>query len=93
MALVVLVNGPLDSSPVEQHRQVVTRKYISRGRGTSYYIEFSSWRPDRTTERASVSPKRYAEFQVNDPVIIDVHKGALGIPWMGTIHKTTIDLR
>ena len=91
MAVIVLVNGPLDGSPVEQHQQVVTRKYISRGRGTSYYVEFSSWRPDRATERVSVSPNRYTEFRVNDPVIIDVHKGALGIPWMGTIHKTTID--
>lgn len=93
MAIIVLVNGPLDRSPVEQHQQVVTRKYITRGRSTSYYVEFSSWRPDRATERASVSPKRYAEFQVHDPVIIDVHKGALGIPWMGTIRKTTVDLR
>jgi hypothetical protein len=91
MAMIVLVNGPLDSSPVEQHQQAVTRKYITRGRSTSYYVEFSSWRPDHATERASVSPKRYAEFQVNDPVIIDVHKGALGIPWMGTIRKTRID--
>jgi hypothetical protein len=29
--------------------------------------------------------------QVDDPVIIDVHKGALGIPWMGTIRKTMED--
>jgi hypothetical protein len=91
MALIVLVNGPLDRSPATQHHQVVTRKYITRGRSTSYYVEFSSWRPDHATERASVSPRRYAKFQVNSPVIIDVHKGALGIPWMGTIRTTMED--
>ncbi len=88
---VLFLNGALDHSPVEQHRQVVTRRYITRGRSTSYYVEFSSWRPDRATERASVSPKKYAEFQANGPVIVDVHKGALGIPWMGTIRKTMED--
>jgi hypothetical protein len=91
VGLVVCVNGALDHAPVATHQQFVTGKYISRGRSTSYYIEFTSWRPDRTTERASVSTTRYAEFQIDDPVFIDVHKGALGIEWMGTIRKTATD--
>lgn len=93
IAAIVFVNGALDRSPAEQHRQVVTRKYITRGRSTTYYVEFSSWRSGHTRERASVSPRRYAEFQVNDPVIIDLHKGELGISWMGTIRRTTEVLR
>ncbi len=91
VALVVCVNGGLDRSVVETHQQSVTAKYISRGRSTSYYVEFTSWRPDHTAERASVSSRRYAEFQINDPVVVDVHKGAVGIAWMGTIRRSAMD--
>lgn len=89
IALVVIANGTLDRAPIEQHRQVVMQKFISRGRSTSYNIVFSSWRPDHSFERVSVSWEKYAQFQINDPVIVDVHRGALGIPWMGTIRKET----
>jgi len=87
IALVVIANATLDRASIEQHRQVVTQKFISRGRSTSYNIVFSSWRPDRSFERVSVSSEKYAQFQIHDPVIVDVHRGALGIPWMGTIRR------
>jgi hypothetical protein len=87
VAAVLLINGALDRSPAEEHNQVVLQKYITHGRSTSYNIVFSSWRPGHASEKRSVSPDIYAQFRVNDRVVIEVHKGALGIPWAGKIHK------
>jgi len=86
LALVVVINAKLDRSVVEQHQQVVTRKFVSRGRSASSNLEFSSWR-NRPFERISVSRQTYDQFQVNQPIIVDLHRGALGIPWIGAIHR------
>jgi hypothetical protein len=86
VALVVVINAKLDHSAVEQHQQMVTRKFVSRGRSASNNIEFSSWR-NRPFERISVSRQIYDQFQVDQPIIVDLHRGALGIPWIGAIHK------
>lgn len=86
VALVVVINAQLDRAAVEQHQQVVTRKFVSRGRSASNNIEFSSWR-NRPFERISVSRQTYDQFQVNQPIIVDLHPGALGIPWIGAIHR------
>ena len=86
LGLGLWLNGSLDHSPPESHRQVVTGKFTSHRRhGTSYYIELTSWREHRTTERVSVPPRQYAQFQVDDPIIVEVYRGALAIPWIGKI--------
>jgi hypothetical protein len=87
LAAVLLANGAMDRLPIDQHEEVVTRKTIHHGKGTSYYIEFSSWRPDRGFEKVPVSAQTYSEFQVNDRIVVDIHRGALHIPWMGTLHR------
>jgi hypothetical protein len=88
LALAFWINGALDHSAPELHRQVVTRKTVSHGRhGTGYYIEFTSWRPQRTTERIGVPYQQYLEMQVDDPIIVDLHRGALAIPWIGGVRK------
>jgi hypothetical protein len=87
VAAVVLVNGALDSSAVEPHTAIVTRKIVSRGKGVSYYLEISSWRPNRSSERVHVSYGVYLQLRINDPVILEVHPGALGIPWIEGVRK------
>jgi hypothetical protein len=42
LAGVVVMNGALDPFPITRHSQVVTRKWVSHGRSTSYHIEISS---------------------------------------------------
>jgi hypothetical protein len=84
---VLFLNGALDHSPVEQHRQVVTRTIVAYGRSTSYYLEFTSWRANRTHEKVMVSERWYHEAKRGDPVIVEAHKGALGIPLLASVHK------
>jgi hypothetical protein len=86
VALVIVVNAKVDHSAVEQHQQVVTRKFVTHGRSSSNNIEFSSWR-NRPFEKISVSRQTYDHFQVNQPIIVDLHHGALGIPWIGAVHR------
>jgi hypothetical protein len=89
LGFVLWANGAMDHSVVETHRQLVTRKFISHGRhSVSYHIEFTSWRAKRTTEQAEVSHQQYAQLHMDDPIIVELHKGALGIAWLGKIQKT-----
>jgi hypothetical protein len=88
VGFVLWANGAMDHHPVESHRESVTRMFISNGRhGTSYHIEFTSWRSNRTTEKGEVSFHQYHQLHIDDPIIIDVHPGALGIAWIGAIRK------
>jgi hypothetical protein len=88
LGLALWVNGAMDRTPIETHTQFVTRKFVSHGRhGTSYHIEFTSWRSSRNTEQASVSNQVYGQLHVNDPVLVEMHKGALGVAWLGAIHR------
>ncbi len=88
-AAFVLLNGALDHSTAERHHVFVTHKIENHGRSASYYIEFDSWRPNKTTEKIHVSYSVYRQFQIDDPVILEVHRGVFGIPWVSGINKAT----
>ena len=84
---IVLVNGALDHSPVEKHRQTVRRTILeheSRNQ-TSYYVECSSWR-GRSHEKLMVSSRDYLTYRPGDPIIVETHRGALGIPRLVSVH-------
>jgi hypothetical protein len=89
LALALWLNGALDPSVPETHRELVTRKYVAHGRRgrSSYYVEFTSWRANRTTENVNIRYQLYRQIQVDDPILIDVHRGALAIAWIGAVRK------
>jgi hypothetical protein len=87
VAAVLLANGALDHSPIESHPGVVTQKLVSRGKSNSYYLETPSWRSGRSFEKLQVSYRVYTQFQINDPIVVEVHRGAFGIPWLGAVRK------
>jgi hypothetical protein len=86
--MVLVTNGALDYSPAEQHRETVTRTILEHGRRGSiyYYLETTSWRPHHTREKIGVSERKYLDFKVGDPVIVETRKGALGIPLLVSTH-------
>jgi hypothetical protein len=86
---ILFLNGALDHSPVEQHRQVVTRTILEHGRrgGVSYYLELTSWRANRTHEKVMVSEQWYMQAKPGDPAIVETHRGALGIPLLVSVHR------
>jgi hypothetical protein len=84
---ILFLNGALDHSPVDQHRQVITRTIITHHRGdASYYLELTSWR-GRSHEKLIVSKRWYSEANPGDPAIVETHKGALGIPLLVSVHR------
>lgn len=86
--LVLEVNGALDRSPVEQHRQVVTRKIHRRNRGSdSYYLELTSWRANRAHEEVTINEGWYLRAEPGDPVLVEAHRGALGIPLLVSVRQ------
>jgi hypothetical protein len=86
---VLYLNGALDHSPIEQHRQVVTRTILEHGRHGSiyYYLELTSWRAHHSHEKIGVSEWKYLDFKVGDPVVVETRKGALGIPLLASVHQ------
>jgi hypothetical protein len=89
LPMLLLANGALDRSPVEQHRQIITTTILERGgkSGPSYYLELTSWRPKRTHERVMVSEGWYLEAKPGDPAIVETRRGALGIPLLVSVHR------
>ncbi len=85
VAAVLFVNGGLDRSLVESHRVLVMQKTIRHGKSYSYYLKTSSWRANHSSEELQVSYPVFGQFQNNDMAIVEVHRGALGIPWLGNI--------
>jgi hypothetical protein len=90
VAAVLLLNGMLDRSQVEQHHQIVADKRAVRGRWGSmtYYLEVTSWRANRGTEELEVSDGTFGQFRVDDPATVEVRKGALAVPWVARIRQT-----
>lgn len=87
IALVLFVNGGLDRSPAESHRVVVMQKIVRHGKSNSYYLETSSWRANHLSEELQVPYTVFGQFQANDAAIVEMHRGALGIPWLGGVRK------
>ena len=85
---IMFLDGALDHSPVEQHRQVITRTILEHHKGsTLFYLELTSWRASRTHEKVMVPKQWYLEANPGDPVIVETHKGALGIPLLVSVHR------
>ena len=87
IAVAVFANGALDRFPVESHPVVITAKFLRHGKGNSYYLQVPSWRPKHSSEELQVTYKVYGQFQTNDPIFVEMHRGALGMPWLGAIRK------
>jgi hypothetical protein len=86
---ILLANGGLDNSPVELHRETITRTILEYGRHGSvyYYLELTSWRPHHAHEKVGVPERKYLDYNVGDPVIVETRKGALGIPLLVSVHR------
>ena len=90
VAAVLLLNGMLDRSQVEERHQLVADKRAIRGRlgSVTYYLDVTSWRANRGTEELEVSGVTYAQFRVEDPVTVELRKGAFALPWVTGVRET-----
>jgi hypothetical protein len=53
--------------------------------GTRYGLTVSSWRPGRSEELLNVVEGVFDRAQVAKPVVLEVHSGYFGLPWIGKV--------
>jgi hypothetical protein len=79
----VYLNTILDTSSPTYYNAIVfnKEKYYSFKSGTTYFMKISPWGPQKSTNKERVSLALYHSTNINDPIVVSYHKGALGIPW------------
>jgi hypothetical protein len=75
-----LVDVRFDTSPGQPFRATVESMYVNQGRSWSYHLRLGAWGP---VAAGSVEVPRslYDQFNPGDQACIDLHPGALAIPW------------
>jgi hypothetical protein len=82
IAILLFLNGRLDSSPRRVVRATVIGKTAPIGtREAQYGIRVTSWRPGRRSEDLNVGSRVFARAVLGKGVTVELHKGFLGLPW------------
>jgi hypothetical protein len=86
IVLATIANGALDKSPVQTISTTVSQKRISSSRRSkSYIVVADSWRPGKDEESLTVNRGLYQTLKVGQSIVVDVHPGALGMPWYSRV--------
>jgi hypothetical protein len=85
VALALLLNGVLDRRPPNEERATVLRKVVTMSKYTHYHMIVTSWRPGHSQEGFDVDAGVYRSVAVGKTVSVEIHKGFLGLPWLGNI--------
>ena len=83
LALFIAGNGALDDSPATPVRATVLSKQVTVGRygRLSYTLRLRSWRTGGGTEDFNVGGRTYRTASTEKAVVVEVHRGRLGLPW------------
>ncbi|WP_250628475.1 hypothetical protein [Pinirhizobacter soli] len=73
----------LDTAPSTRYETAVINHSITRGKYTHYYLDLAPWGPRTNGEHLSVSRVTYDANQVGASVCMQLHPGALKLPWAG----------
>lgn len=75
------VNALLDRSTPGKYRAIVTEKYVSHGKSTSYHLKLAPWGPKVSGQDLMVSYFQYARTKPGDTVCMLLRPGALDVAW------------
>lgn len=78
---IVYLNTFFDQSAPQFFKTTVSDKRISSGKSTSYYLVVSPWGPEKSRRSISVGKRKYDVAAITDTVRMELHQGALGLPW------------
>jgi hypothetical protein len=81
-ALMLFLNGKLDTSRPIRVPATVVGKFSTSGVPRSRRLVVTSWRNGRQFERIPVDRDDFDRFQRGEDVVIQAQKGALGVPWI-----------
>lgn len=74
-------NAVLDRSPSTTYEATISRKYISRGRSTSYHLRLNPWGPRQDGSSIQVARPLYDVLGPGDSVYLSLRQGAFGVQW------------
>lgn len=77
----VYLNTFFDHSPPQVFETTVYDKRISKRRMTSYFLMVRPWGPVKSAVSIAVKKKKYEATAVGEVVKMELHQGALGVPW------------
>lgn len=86
LAGMLVLNAKLDSAPVRDWRARVVGKFsMSAMVPTRRLVVVVSWPPGRAFERVPVSDDEYSRFRVGERVVVEIHPGLMGVPWVARV--------
>ena len=81
------VNCVYDTSVSQVYLTTISRKTISHGRSTDYYLWVPPTGPLHEETKTSVSRRKYETIQEKDSINLHVNAGTLGMPWYNLSKK------
>jgi hypothetical protein len=75
------VNALLDQSTPKTYRVIVTGKYVSHGKSTSFHLKLAPWGPNVSGQTLVVFRSQYDGTKTGDTVCMLLLSGALGVAW------------
>jgi hypothetical protein len=75
------INAGLDGAPTQRFPVKVLAKHISSGKGRARHVIIAAWGPKRGPDDVTVGGGFYRAVNVGDTLCVDLHSGALGVPW------------
>lgn len=77
----ITTNTAFDESEPTIYKVEVLGKRISTGKNSSYYLELSTWGPQKEIEEVSVPKNLYKSIEKGDSAVIYYNKGLYKIPY------------
>lgn len=85
LAGLLVVNAKLDNSPLHDWETRVVGKFSMSAMVPTRRLVVVSWRDGRRYERVPVSESEYSRFHVGETVVVEIHSGLAGIPWVAGV--------
>ena len=70
-----------DKSAPANYTTLVTDKYESYHRGTSYHLVFAPWGPMQAPTSLTVSSDTYSQMEIGGQACLELHPGVLHVQW------------
>ena len=87
LAALLFANGKFDTAPPTPQVASVVGKFSMRGVLRSSRLVVTSWRTGQRFERVPVDRDDFERFQRGDAVVVQVHDGLVGIPWVYAVYR------
>jgi NADH:ubiquinone oxidoreductase subunit 6 (subunit J) len=85
LAALLVVNAKLDNAPVRDWTTRVVEKFSMSAMVPTRRLVVVSWREGHRYERVPVSSDEYSRFHVGERVVVQIHPGLAGIPWVAGV--------